>query len=62
VDGEFTPIVSPGEKSSYPVYVMYEYGMLDEGEPFIQDDITWFQAFIEDDEGRILQVLDDETA
>ena len=44
------------------VYVMYEYGETDEGEQFDRNDITWCQIWIEDDSGKMITLLDDETA
>ncbi len=54
---EFREPQPPGQ-----VFVMYEYGERDEGEPFDRDDITWCRAWIEDDKGELVLILDDETA
>ena len=44
------------------VYVMYEYGEQDEDEPFDRNDITWCRVWIENSQGILRLVLDDETA
>lgn len=44
------------------VFVMYEYGQLDEDQPFDRNDITWCQAWLENSLGKRVMILDDETA
>lgn len=44
------------------VYVMYEYGELDDDQQFDQNDITWCQVFIENENKQRVKVVDDETA
>ena len=43
------------------IFVMYEYGILDEGDDFDKNDITWCQVFVESPSG-LTKVFDDETA
>jgi hypothetical protein len=58
---EFLLAANEGEKTGL-VYVMYEYGERDEDEPFDSNDITWCQVWLENSQGMLLKVLDDETA
>lgn len=44
------------------VFVMYEYGPIDDGEQFDRNDISWCQVFTEPDSGSLEKVFDDETA
>jgi hypothetical protein len=44
------------------VYVMYEYGERDEDETFDSNDISWCQVWIEDANGKLSRLMDDETA
>lgn len=44
------------------VFAMYEYPDLDADEDFDPDDITWCQVYARDSTGKVVQVLDDETA
>jgi len=54
---------SQGGHEVFSVYVVYEYGELDEDESFNQDDITWCEvyAFVKGT-GTTVRVLSDETA
>lgn len=44
------------------VFIMFEYGKLDEGVVFDRNDITWCQVFLERIDGVLQMVVDDETA
>jgi hypothetical protein len=43
------------------IYVGYEYGELDDDQEFDQDDISWFELFVETN-GKPLRVFSDESA
>ena len=59
---QFHQVVRSEQGDRFRVYVMYEYGQLDDGEEFDSNDITWCQVFIEDERGGLSMILDDETA
>jgi hypothetical protein len=56
-------VVAGGSSRGVYAYVMYEYGLLDAGDGFNPDDITWCQVYARDSEsGRLSKVIDHETA
>jgi hypothetical protein len=61
-DESFSEIKETKAGSGLPVFVMYEYGELDDDQEFDPNDITWFQVFVEASNGRLVKVFDDETA
>lgn len=58
---EFQEVTS-NEGDRLRVFVRYEYGEVDEGEPFDRNDITWCQVWLEREEGKLVRIFDDETA
>ena len=58
----FDSVRHPDGNDSYRVYVMYEYGELDDDQVFDPNGITWCQVFIENESGDLVKILDDETA
>jgi hypothetical protein len=59
----FLAMIVPDDAASpTPVFIMYEYGGLDEDQAFDRNDITWCQVFIVQESGAIACAFDDETA
>ncbi|MDZ7619332.1 MAG: hypothetical protein U1E05_20220, partial [Patescibacteria group bacterium] len=51
-----------GATADVTVFVMYEYGEIDDDQEFDRNDVTWCQVFVEDASGTHVCVFDDETA
>jgi hypothetical protein len=58
----FVPVLHPNGEDTVQVFVMYEYGELDDDQTFDRNDISWCQVFIENEDGVPIKILDDETA
>ncbi len=51
-------VVHPKGQQFYKIYAIYEYSILNTGDTFDPDDITWCQVFIEDDQGNRVRIFD----
>jgi hypothetical protein len=62
-DEDFAPLETSADLDvASAVFVMYEYGELDNDEVFDANAITWCQVFVQDKSSELRCVFDDETA
>ena len=59
---EFQQFKFKDEVNAKTVFVMYEYSMPEEDVEFNQNDITWFALWVENRDGNLELIIDDETA
>jgi hypothetical protein len=59
---EFRQVFHPSGEATSEVFVMYEYGELDEDQAFDKNDITWCRIWLKDSTGSRAVMLDDESA
>ena len=56
-------LYSIGGKSEFGVCVVYEYSELDPDQDFDQNDLSWCEVYVVDDDGIVLgRVISDETS
>lgn len=59
---ELLEISLPDGTTHGSIFVMYEYGELDEDQDFDRNDITWCGVWLEASDQSLVLILDDETA
>lgn len=58
----FTPVEIQNGQARGKIFVMYEYGRPSANETWDRNNITWFEAMLEDDSGNLHIFVNDETA
>jgi len=59
---EFQRLTTKDQRDATKVFVMYEYSRLRENMEYDPNDITWFYLWLEDKQGVLEMMIDDETA
>ena len=59
---EVLEVQHPEGENVLKVFVMYEYGELDDDQEFDRNDISWCQVFVQNESETLVKIVDDETA